>query len=155
MFSRPWPCVDRELFHKIALFTALSLLCVLWTASDGWAQTAKDAESRPSGPAPITYIVRADVAVEANRTCFSIVSDGRLAPEIYTVRSPERVVIDATDAAFRMQRSQKSLSGGRVGAFRYGRVGAGQARIVIDVAPGTHVSRVSSRRLPTICMHSA
>ena len=95
----------------------------------------------------VTYIVKTEAIVQEGRTCLNVVSNGRLAPEIYKVSSPERIVIDATDAAFRLALLPKSLSAGRIAAFRYGPIVGQRARIVVDVAPGTRVGRVSSQRL--------
>ncbi len=111
-------------------------------AADG-AGEAAPSEKRP----PITYIVKTEVMPQGGRTCFTVVSIGRLAPEIYVVASPKRVVIDADDVLFRLPRRQQKMAGGVVGAFRYGLIAPGRARIVVDVEEGTQVGRISSEAL--------
>lgn len=95
-----------------------------------------------------TYIVRAEAVTQSGRTCLNVVSDGRLAPEIFSVTYPERVVVDASDAAFKLVWLPRALSAGLIKSFRYGPMSGQRARFVIDVTDGARVGRVSSRPLP-------
>ena len=94
-----------------------------------------------------THIVKAEAVVHEGRTCLNVLSNGRLAPEIYKVSSPERIVIDATDAEFRLILLPKSISAGRIMSFRFGPIDGERARIVVDVTQGTRVGRVLSKPL--------
>ncbi len=95
----------------------------------------------------MTHIVKAEAVVQDGRTCLNVVSDGRLAPELYKVAFPERIVIDAADAAFQLTLLPKSISAGRIMSFRYGPITGQGVRMVVDVTQGTRIGRVSSKRL--------
>ena len=124
------------------------LLLALCAAAIEPAQAADEASPAPSENKPaISYIVKTEVMPQGGRTCFNVVSIGRLVPEIYVVGSPKRVVIDAGDVLFRLPQRQQKMAGGVVGAFRYGLIAPGRARIVVDVEEGTQVGRISSKVL--------
>lgn len=125
------PIARRLLYCLLPLLLLFAALAQPVLASDG-----------------ATYIVKAEAVTQNGRTCLNIVSDGRLAPEIYRVSSPDRIVIDAADAAFRLVWLPRALSAGLIKSFRYGPIERERVRIVIDVSAGARVGRVSSKRLP-------
>lgn len=111
------------------------------TAGDA-AKTTSTAEKNVTA-----HIVKAAVVPRGTVTCFELVSIGRLAPEVFSVKAPNRVVIDAVDAGFRWLEPPEKTAAGLVGAFRYGLLTPGHARIVVDVAEGTQIGRIASRSL--------
>lgn len=120
----------------------LLCVCIYLFCAAPW-QPVWAADDKPA----TTYIIKAEVTQEGQQTCLSIESIGRLTPEVFAVSSPNRVVVDAVDAGFRLSRQQSKTAGGRVAAFRYGLIGPRHARIVVDVADGTQVGRIASRPL--------
>ena len=110
-------------------------------ASAGDGKTGAD---KSEYPRPL--IEDAIVIADSSLTCFRITSTARLGSEVYSVKSPERVVIDTPAAAFRLPRRIKRVAGGLVAGFRYGVLESGVARIVVDVAAGTRIGQIRNRR---------
>lgn len=123
-------------------------LIVLPVSLFGVAIAGEDAaDTTDVGKNATAHIVKAEVVPRGQVTCFSVVSIGRLAPEVFSVTAPHRVVIDAVDASFRWTQPPDKTAGGVVGAFRFGLLAPGRARIVVDVAKGTQIGRIASRPL--------
>lgn len=110
-------------------------------AADGDAASPEKAQEKPKA-----HIIKAFVTARGGQTCFSVLSTKRLSPQIYAVKQPERVVIDAANALFRMQKLAKPGKGGLIDGFRYGLLDSGQARIVIDIGKGAQVGKVSNKK---------
>lgn len=130
----------RPMFAVLICGLALALSCPS-QAADKRIQSSGETEQELTA-----HIVQALVKPHGGRTCFSLVSTRRLAPRIYVVKNPERVVIDAANAHFRLPQSAKPRAGGLIDGVRYGVLASGQARIVIDVESGTRVGKVLSRK---------
>jgi N-acetylmuramoyl-L-alanine amidase len=106
------------------------------------AMTPVHAERKP-GP----VVVELSVLPGVERSRLEIVSVGKIAPQVYQVAGPDRLVIDACDITFRLPRTGVAANGGPIRDVRYGQLDDRRARIVADIGPGTTVRSVSNEQL--------
>lgn len=93
-----------------------------------WLLLAKLA---PAYAEPVAATAAA-VKIEADRTRFVMKLTGALKFKTYTLSTPYRVVIDLPDVDFRLPGNTGADPAGLIEAFRYGLIGPGKSRIVID-----------------------
>lgn len=142
------PAVVRDRSDRgVGRLVAISVL-VLWLMPVVAVAAGDKAEKAPAaGKNVTTHIVKAEVIPRGDVTCFSVVSVGRLAPEVFSVKAPDRIVIDAFDAGFRWAKHPGQVAGGLIEGFRFGLLAPGRVRIVVDVAEGTQIGPIASRVL--------
>ena len=72
------------------------------------------------------------LAGDAKRTRFVVDVDRDVAFGVFTLAEPYRVVIDLPEAEFRFGKGEGATGRGLVNAYRYGLIGPGKSRIVLD-----------------------
>jgi len=125
---------------RIGLAAVLAIGAAEWASYGAWG---RDLSTVAGSTGKSVEITQAYVETTGDLTCFQIESIGRVRAQIYAIKDPDRVVIDAPSTRFRLARQIQNGSGGLVRTFRYGLQVAGDARIVLDVAKGTQVARIS------------
>jgi N-acetylmuramoyl-L-alanine amidase len=94
-----------------------------------------------------TVVVGLNVLPGVARASIEIVSVGKLAPQVYQIAGPDRLVIDAPGVGFRLPSRLAADGAGLVRDVRYGQLAQGRARIVAEVGPGIRVAAVVNERL--------
>lgn len=89
--------------------------------------------------APRLFAAR--VAGDGKRTRFIADLSRAVAFSVYVEADPYRVFVDLPDIEFRLPKGAGGAAMGLVTGFRYGRLGKGRARIVIDVSAPVLISR--------------
>ncbi len=139
-----WAAVWQRAGCPAACVVVLAALLTGNIAGIAQAQSKFDTRERPT-TIKTTFIIDVEITVSGRSTQFSLISIGKLTPQIYPIADPDRLVVDAQDAAFRLPRRLAGRQGGHVNQFRYGLLGPGRARMVLDLARGTEVAAVASR----------
>lgn len=88
-----------------------------------------------------TLATRAALSGDGDRTRFSLELTRQIAPSVFVLGDPYRVIIDMRDVEFRLTSDTGRKGHGLVGAYRYGLLAPGQSRIVLDVAAPVRVER--------------
>lgn len=88
-----------------------------------------------------TLATRAALSGDGDRTRFSLELTRQIAPSVFVLGDPYRVIIDMRDVEFRLTSDAGRKGHGLVGAYRYGLLAPGQSRIVLDVAAPVKVER--------------
>ena len=94
------------------------------SGTEGWRTEV----APPADPALASAV---EIIGDARRTRFSMLIDRTFQFQVFTVDKPYRVIVDIPDLAFSLSKG-RSEAKGLVGAFRYGSIAPGRARIVID-----------------------
>lgn len=81
---------------------------------------------------PAAEIMAARVAGTESRTRFVADLDRPVSYSVYVISDPYRVVVDMHDVRFNMPASLGEASRGLIREFRFGQVGPGKSRMVID-----------------------
>lgn len=93
--------------------------------------TAPAPATLPGASVPV--VLGARVGEQQDRTRFVIELSDPLAPRIFTLANPDRVVIDMPEVLWRLQGPEKPAANGAVRAYRYGLFRPGDSRFVIDL----------------------
>ena len=104
---------------------------------------ARDAHV-PGGP---VVAVAAELQQKGQRSRLRLVTLGAVRPRVYVVSRPDRVIVDIRDMAFQLRGRDLQAGRGLVRALRYGLLGKGQARIVLEMRQPVRVAAVKSRHL--------
>src|SRR5262245_13506778 len=100
-----------------------------------------------SGPASAKPAVTgAKLGVEPNLTRVELALSESAEYRIFTLASPNRVVIDLSEVAWRVKEGKKLQGRGLVAALRYGLFKAGTSRVVLDLTQAAAVT--DARILP-------
>lgn len=115
-----WPSAPLRVWRTLA---ALALLVLALCAPSGQAQaqggaTVLGVRIGGSPPAATRFVLEMTNAVK---------------PEVFTLGSPYRVVVDLPEVAWRLSPNDIGAKGGLVEGFRFGLFEAGRSRLVIDV----------------------
>lgn len=97
-----------------------------------------------SGVAPASGVVTASEALvvgDAARTRFVLDLSGSARFTVFSLDSPDRVVIDLPDVAFALSKDAGNEGRGLVSAFRFGQISTGMSRIVLDVTKPVAVDK--------------
>lgn len=74
----------------------------------------------------------AAIKVESKKTRFTMELTGNLKFKTYTLGNPYRVVVDLPDVDFQLPSGTGAEAAGLIEGFRYGLIGPGKSRVVID-----------------------
>jgi N-acetylmuramoyl-L-alanine amidase len=120
----------------VAAVLACGLLCVLAGAGAPAFAAPKTVAAAPA-PSPKIHrqgIVALDARLggDEKRTRLVIDLTKKAAMSAYTVGEPYRVIVDLPDVSFDLPANAGRAGRGLISAFRYGVIGRGKARIVLD-----------------------
>jgi N-acetylmuramoyl-L-alanine amidase len=110
----------------------------------GRTEVAKRPTSSPRDGAATdieTAITAAQLRVEGARTILELHTTQTVAPQVFVLSQPDRVIIDVTETEFRLPPNAGQTGAGLVAGFRYGLVAAGRSRIVVDAIRPVRVKR--------------
>ena len=103
---------------------------------------------RPSQAGPETPVaIDAQLSGDANATRLTFTTSGPVQPTIKVLERPDRLVVDLPEVNFQMPPEAGRKARGLVKSFRYGLIGPGRSRIVIELgAPAlpAHVGNEST-----------
>ena len=95
------------------------------------------------------FAVGARLSQDDNGAELSFDLSGPVNPRVYALASPDRIIIDLPEVNFQLDPSLGRVgpenSGAIVKAFRFGRLGSHESRIVIDLARSACPARVESK----------
>lgn len=122
--------------RRVAAVSACGLLCVLWSAGAPSFAAPKTVAAAPA-PSPKIHrhgIVALDARLggDEKRTRLVIDLTKKVAMSAYTVGEPYRVIVDLPDVSFDLPTNAGRAGRGLISAFRYGVIGRGKGRIVLD-----------------------
>ncbi|HEY4136435.1 MAG TPA: N-acetylmuramoyl-L-alanine amidase [Alphaproteobacteria bacterium] len=106
----------------------LTISAALWLLAEGIALPA-DAQSA----VPPTTVVGVRIGGTAAATRFVLEMTNSTKPEVFTLGSPYRVVVDLPEIAWSLPPNDIGAKGGLVDGFRFGLFEQGRSRLVIDV----------------------
>jgi N-acetylmuramoyl-L-alanine amidase len=125
--------------RPLARLAACGLVCVLITSAATSAFAApKTVAATPAPPASPKVHRTGPVALDARlggddkRTRFVVDLSKKVEISAYTVADPYRVIVDLPDVSFDLPANSGKAGRGLISAFRYGLIGRGKARIVLD-----------------------
>jgi N-acetylmuramoyl-L-alanine amidase len=118
---------------------ALCLACILGLL---WPWSASATEEQSSGvpleasfePAEEATALAARIAGDEARTRIVIDVAGEVAPSVYMLPEPNRLILDLPGLSFEPMGDAQVEARGLISAFRYGPFAPGRGRIVIDLA---------------------
>jgi N-acetylmuramoyl-L-alanine amidase len=113
-----------------------SLFLVLFVAVGAFAPRAAEAQAGPRVTA-----LDARIAGDASRTRLIVDLNRKVEARAYTIANPNRVVIDLPEVSFDLPIGAGKQARGLVSAFRYGQLGQGKARIVIDLREPVRIEK--------------
>ena len=104
-----------------------------------WAILPLDRSSaNVDGQGPIAFAAR--VIGDANRGRLLIDFDKALDYEVYLLDEPKRVVIDMSETVFSLEGEVANLPRSLIKAFRYGSIGEGRSRVVLELLGPAEIS---------------
>src|SRR6185312_6417167 len=125
--------------RPLARVAACGLVCVLMASAAASAFAApKTVAATPAPPASPKVHRTGPVALDARlggddkRTRFVVDLSKKVEISAYTVADPYRVIVDLPDVSFDLPANSGKAGRGLISAFRYGLIGRGKARIVLD-----------------------
>ncbi len=115
----------------VCLFLSIGAMI---TCGNAWSEETPEPVEK-TAPAAVSGPVVAEnsrLAGDAKRTRFVVDVDRDVAFGVFTLAEPYRVVIDLPETDFRFAKGQGNSGRGLVNAYRYGLIGPGKSRIVLD-----------------------
>lgn len=88
---------------------------------------------------------RAEIKGDAKATTFLLGLSAGVRAEIFTLADPYRVVVDLPDVAFDLPEGTGKQGSGLIKTFRYGLLGEGKARVVIDTPGPVTIKRAEMK----------
>jgi N-acetylmuramoyl-L-alanine amidase len=113
-----------------------SLFIGLFVAAAAFAPDAAIAQGSPRVTA-----LDARIAGDASRTRLIVDLNRKVEVRTYTIANPNRVVVDLPEVSFDLPVGAGKQARGLVAAFRYGQLGQGKARIVIDLREPVRIEK--------------
>ncbi|MFO1127967.1 MAG: N-acetylmuramoyl-L-alanine amidase [Rhodospirillales bacterium] len=133
---------------RLGIAVAAALAAVALAAGRG-AAAAPPREPAPRAPAPSpAAVTQASTTVDANRTTLELTLSDKVGYKVFGLDGPPRVVIDLTDAHWRIGEAAAPKSAGIITGFRPGRPQPGVARLVLDTAGRARIDDTSLKRRP-------
>lgn len=88
-------------------------------------------------------VVGTDISVQilGRRTVFNLVLTQAVEAQVFLQPTPYRIVIDLPEVEFRLPTATRGAGQGLIAGYRYGLVGAGRSRVVIDTVGPVRVQR--------------
>ncbi|MEM7776989.1 MAG: N-acetylmuramoyl-L-alanine amidase [Pseudomonadota bacterium] len=121
------------------------VVCVLVCQVFGPAALAQD--WRPSVSHTGTIAKAARLSRDGQKTVFTLITTGKVAPRVFALSRPYRVVIDIPDMRFQLPSKSGRTGAGLVARYRFGLLSPGRARIVLDLtAPVRFETRIVKSR---------
>jgi N-acetylmuramoyl-L-alanine amidase len=97
----------------------------------------------PSGP-PAPVAIEAQLSGDAAATKLVFTLSSTINPTVKTLEKPDRIVLDLAEVNFQLPAETGRKSRGLVKSFRYGLIGPGRSRVVIELAGPATVARTSN-----------
>lgn len=94
-----------------------------------------------AGTAAGVTALESRIAGDEKRTRFVVDVDAEVAFGVFTLADPYRVVIDLPEAVFRLSPDEGREGRGLVAAYRFGLIGPGKSRIVLDTTGPVKVDK--------------
>ncbi|NJL08312.1 MAG: N-acetylmuramoyl-L-alanine amidase [Methylacidiphilales bacterium] len=122
-------------FCRFAAFLLLACAVVSAGVPPAAAQHAEVVAAAPAAPAKDRSVTAIDVRLAGDLVRTRMILDLTAAVEmrVFTLADPYRVVVDVAGLDFRLPADAGHHGRGLITAFRYGQVGPGKARLVLDV----------------------
>ena len=98
---------------------------------------------QPAFAAPVVRAVAARLTIHDRRTVLSFDLTAPVKLHAYVLAAPDRVVIDLPEVDFIMPPQKSVPAGALITSFRYGLMGQGRSRIVIDLARPARIERAA------------
>ncbi len=101
-----------------------------------------DAAAVPAAPAEKPVVARESrLAGDEKRTRFVVDVDRNVAFGVFTLADPYRIVVDLPETAFQFGPGEGNTGRGLVSAYRYGLIGPGKSRIVLDTTGPVRIDK--------------
>ena len=98
---------------------------------------------QPAIAEPVVRAVSARLSTHAGRTVLQFDLTAPVKLHAYVLAAPDRVVIDLPEVDFVMSPQKRVPAGALIKSFRYGLMGQGRSRIVIDLAGPARIERAN------------
>ena len=109
-----------------------------------WSQSTLAVPQSRSDPIAATEPVIATeirVIAHADRTRLEVLLSRSMPVQAYTLADPSRVVINMQAVDFEIDHDPASKAGGLISSVRYGHIGVGRSRVVLDVTEPVQITR--------------
>lgn len=117
------------------LALSVLLVCSLWgiaEAATGHSFTSKSQEPDSTTPArPV--VMSARIGEHPGLTRFVLELSDPVAPRVFTLTDPDRVIMDLPDVLWRVGAPDRPTGRGAIRGYRYGTFRLGESRLVIDL----------------------
>ncbi len=127
-------CHTTIVLRSLHYAALLIVCCGMFLVLQSYAAFAGRGEG-----APLANVAR--IGGDETRTRFVVDLSRLVKYKVFILRSPNRVVIDLPPVKFLFPEGQGKKDKGLIQAFRYGLVGQGKSRIVIDVKHPVRISK--------------
>ncbi len=128
----------RERFGGL-VFPGSATMMIFWAVVSGSFLAVPQALAGTEKGSPLANVAR--IGGDTDRTRFVVDLSRVVKYKVFVLKSPNRVVIDLPQVKFLFPAGQGQKDRGLIQAYRYGLVGGGKSRIVIDVKKPVKISK--------------